>query len=102
MIIEVDETTGQAVTYKSLNALLHAHDSEIVETYRKRFAPEIQINLWNKDIIKSILPKNAGDIVKITSHSSYIVVATTNDIYSLDRIGAYPYFKLNLKPWQEF
>lgn len=101
MIIEVDETTGKATTYKTLDAFTHAHKDELDSIYKKKFAPKIELDLWNDAVLTDQLPKGAGKIVRITSHIGHIVCKCENgDVYSFDRVPESPYFKIDIKPWQ--
>lgn len=102
MIIEVDDKTGKATTYKSMYEFTFAHSKELDEIYEKKFAPEVELNFWNRELLEEQLPSGAGKIVCITSHRSYIVCKCENgEVYSFDRTGETPYFKLDLKPWQK-
>lgn len=102
MIIEVDDKTGVAKTFNSVSAFVSAHSKELDEVYKKKFTPEVELNFWNREFLEEQLPKQAGKIVRITSHRSYIVCKCENgEVYSFNRTGETPYFKLDLKPWQK-
>lgn len=99
MIIEVDDYTKESKVYTTLYEFCAAHSDELAEKYRKQFAPEIEVNMWNLELIQSLLPSCATKIIMVTEHSSYIVVKCEDgEVYSLNRIGQYPWFELNLKP----
>lgn len=101
MIIEVDEQTGKAVTYKSIAEFCRHHNRELKAHYEKKPKHAVEVNLLNKDIIEHLLPEDSGTVTRIHSHTSFIVVNTDRgNIFSLDRTGEPPFFKLDLKPWQ--
>ena len=94
MIIEVDDKTGLATTYKSVLDFARVHNQELDEHYKKKYRPKVEVNLWNLSLIQDLLPKGTSPIKKINAHPSYIVVNCENgEIHSLDRIGERPYFK---------
>ena len=102
MIIEVDDYTKESKVYMSLHEFCAAHSDELAEKYRKQFAPEIEVNMWNLELIQSLLPSCATKIVMVTEHSGHIVVKCEDgEVYSLNRIGQYPWFELNLKPYNK-
>ena len=102
MIIEVDDNTKESKVYSSLYEFCAAHSEELSEKYRKQFAPSVEVNMWNLELIQSLLPSCATKIVMVTEHASYIVVKCEDgEVYSLNRIGEYPYFKIALKPWNK-
>ena len=99
MIIEVDDNTKESKVYSSLYEFCAAHSDELAEKYRKQFAPAVEVDMWNLELIQSLLPSCATKIVMVTEHASYIVVkCEDSEVYSLNRIGEYPYFKIALKP----
>ena len=100
MIIECDVNTKVSKVYSSLYEFCAAHSDELAEKYRKQFAPAVEVNMWNLESIQSLLPSCATKIVMVTEHTGYIVVKCEDgEVYSLKRIGEYPYFKIALKPW---
>lgn len=102
MIIEVDDYTKESKVYTTLYEFCAAHSDELAEKYRKQFAPEIEVNMWNLELIQSLLPSCVTKIIMVTEHSSYIVVKCEDgEVYSLNRIGQYPWFELNLKPYNK-
>ena len=102
MIIEVDDNTKESKVYSSLCEFCAAHSDELSEKYRKQFAPAVEVDIWNLELIQSLLPSCATKIVMVTEHASYIVVKCEDgEVYSLNRIGEYPYFKIALKPWNK-
>ena len=62
MIIEVDDKTGKATTYKSMYEFTSAHSKELDEIYEKKFAPEVELNLWNRELLEEQLPAGTGKI----------------------------------------
>lgn len=68
MIIEVDDKTGKATTYKSMYEFTSAHCKELDEIYKKKFAPKVKLNFWNRKLLEEQLPSGTGKIVCITSH----------------------------------
>ena len=95
MIIEVDDKTGLATTYKSVLDFAKVHNQELDEHYKKKYLPKVEVSLWNLSLIQDLLPKGTSPIKKIITHTDYIVVNCENrEIYSLVRIGKHPYFKL--------
>ena len=102
MIIEVDDNTKECKTYMTLHEFCAAHIEELAEKFRKQFTPSVEVNMWNLGLIQSLLPSCATKIVMVTEHSSYIVVKCDDgEVYSLKRIGQYPWFELDLKPWNK-
>ena len=102
MIIEVDDNSGQCKSYKSLDAFCSEHSNELDEKYRKQFAPKVEVSMWNLELIQSLLPSCATKIVMVTTHASYIVVKCEDgEVYSLNRIGQFPWFEIDLKPWSK-
>lgn len=94
MIIEVDDKTGLATTYKSVMEFARNHKEELEDRYKKRFTPEIQVEVNNIQLLQDLLPEGTSPIKKIHEHRNYIVVNCENgEIHSLDRSGEYPYFK---------
>lgn len=95
MIIEVDDKTGFATTYRSVFEFAREHNQELDEHYKKKYLPKVEVSLWNLPLIQDLLPEGTSPIKKIIAHLSYIVVNCENDeVHSLDRIGERPYFKL--------
>ena len=95
MIIEVDDKTGLATTYRSVTDFTREHSQELDEHYKKKYFPKVEIDLWNLSLIQDLLPEGTSPIKKIITHRDYIVVNCENgEIHSLDRIGERPYFKL--------
>ena len=93
MIIEIDDNTKESKVYMSLYEFCSAHSEELAEKYRKQFSPSVEVNMWNLELIQSLLPSCATKIVMVTEHSSYIVVKCKDgEVYSLKRIGEYPWF----------
>ena len=102
MIIEVDDNTKESKVYNSLYEFCAAHSDELAEKYRKQFAPSVEVNMWNLELIQSLLPSCATKIVMVTEHASYIVVKCEDgEVYSLNRIGQFPWFEIDLKPWSK-
>lgn len=102
MFIEIDDNTKESKVYSSLNELCAAHNDELAEKYRKQFAPAVEVDMWNLELIQSLLPNCATKIVKVTEHASYIAVKCEDDeVYSLNRIGEFPYLAIDLKPWSK-
>ena len=100
MIIEIDDNTKESKVYNSLHEFCAAHRDELAEKYRKQFAPSVEVNMWNLELIQSLLPSCATKIVMVTEHTGYIVVKCDDgEVYSLKRIGEYPWFEITLKPW---
>lgn len=94
MIIEVDNKTGLATTYKSVMEFARNHKEELEEHYKKRYTPKIQVEVNNIQKLQDLLPEGTSPIKKIYEHTKYIVVNCENgEIHSLDRCGEYPYFK---------
>lgn len=94
MIIEVDDKTGLATTYKSVMEFARNHKEELEDHYKKRFTPKIQVEVNNIQILQDLLPEGTSPIKKIHEHRNYIVVnCEKGEIHSLDRCGEYPYFK---------
>ena len=95
MIIEVDDKTGIATTYKSVSQFAREHRQDFDKQYKKKYLPKVEVDLWNLSLIQDLLPKDTSPIKKIITHTDYIVVNCENgEIYSLVRIGEHPYFKL--------
>ena len=102
MIIEVDDNTKESKVYSSLREFCAAHSDELSEKFRKPFAPSVEVNMWNLELIQSLLPSCATKIIMVTVHASYIVVKCEDgEVYSLNRIGQFPWFELELKPWDK-
>ena len=102
MIIEIYDNTKESKTYMSLHEFCAAHSDELTEKYRKQFAPAVEVNMLNLELIQSLLPSCATKIVMVTEHTGYIVVKCEDgEVYSLKRIGEYPYFEITLKPWSK-
>ena len=94
MIIEVDDKTGLATTYKSVFEFAREHSQELDEHYKKKYLPKVEVSLWNLSLIQDLLPEGTSPIKKIHEHRNYIVVnCEKGEIHSLDRCGEYPYFK---------
>lgn len=94
MIIEVDDKTGRATTYKSVMEFASIHSDVFDEYYKHKYTPKIQVNVFNIQILQNLLPEGTSPIKKIHEHSNYIVVNCENgEIHSLNRIGEYSYFK---------
>ena len=94
MIIEVDDKTGLATTYKSIFEFAREHSKELDEQYKKKYLPKVEVDLWNLPMIQEFLPEGTSSIKKIITHPSYIVVnCEKGEVHSLDRIGERPYFK---------
>lgn len=94
MIIEVDDKTGRATTYKSVMEFASSHSDDFNEYYKHKYTPKIQVELTNLQILQDLLPKGTSPIKKIYAHRNYIVVKCENkESYSLKRIGEYPYFQ---------
>ena len=94
MIIEVDDKTGLATTYRSVTDFAREHRQELDEHYKKKYLPKVEVDVWNLSLIQDLLPKGTSSIKKIITHTDYIVVNCENgEIYSLVRIGKHPYFK---------
>ena len=94
MIIEVDEKTGIATTYKSVSQFARVHRQDFDEQYKKKYLPKVEVDVWNLSLIQDLLPVGTSPIKKIITHPSYIVVNCENgEVHSLDRIGERPYFK---------
>ena len=94
MIIEVDEKTGLATTYRSVTDFAREHRQELDEHYKKKYSPKVEVDVWNLSLIQDLLPVGTSPIKKIITHPSYIVVNCENgEVHSLDRIGERPYFK---------
>ena len=88
MIIEVDDTTKESKTYMSLYEFCAAHSDELAEKFRKQFSPSVEVNMWNLELIQSLLPSCATKIIMVTEHASYIVVKCEDgEVYSLNGIG---------------
>ena len=95
MIIEVNENTGLATTYRTVTDFAREHSQELDEHYKKKYLPKVEVDLWNLSLIQELLPEGTSPIKKITSHNSCIVVKCENgEVHSLERIGERPYFKL--------
>ena len=102
MIIEVDDNTKESKVYSSLHEFCAAHSDELAEKYHKQFAPAVEVNMWNLELIQSLLPSCATKIVMVNEHTNYIVVKCEDGkVYSLERIGEYPWFEITLKPWNK-
>ena len=94
MIIEVDDKTGLATTYKSVLDFARVYNQELDEHYKKKYLPKVEVSLWNLPLIQELLPEGTAPIKKIIAHPSYIVINCENgEVHSLDRIGERPYFK---------
>ena len=94
MIIEVDDKTGLATTYKSVFEFAREHSEELDEHYKKKYLPKVEVDLWNLPLIQELLPEGTSPIKRIITHPSYIVVnCEKGEVHSLDRIGERPYFK---------
>ena len=102
MIIEVDVNTKESKVYSSLYEFCAAHSEELSEKYRKQFAPSVEVNVWNLELIQSLLPSCATPIVKVIEHVNCIVVnCEDGEVYSLNRIGVHPWFEIDLRPWNK-
>ena len=102
MIIEVDDNTKECKSYMTLHEFCDVHSEELAEKYRKQFAPSVEVNMWNLELIQSLLPSCATKIIMVTEHASYIVVKCEDgEVYSLNRIGQFPWFEIDLKPWSK-
>ena len=94
MIIEVDDKTGLATTYRSVLEFARVHNQELDDHYKKKYCPNVKVDLCNLPLIQDLLPEGTSPIKKIITHTDYIVVNCENgEIYSLVRIGKHPYFK---------
>lgn len=94
MIIEVNDITGLATTYRSVTDFAREHSQELDEHYKKKYLPKVEVSLWNLPLIQDLLPEGTSPIKKIITHCNYIVVNCENgEIHSLDRIGERPFFK---------
>ena len=95
MIIEVDDKTGLANTYRSVLEFAKVHNQELDEYYKKKYCPNVKVDLCSLPIIRDLLPEGTSPIKKIITHPSYIVANCENgEVHSLDRIGERQYFKL--------
>ena len=102
MIIEVDEKTGQAKTYNSISEFVFTHRDVLDPIFKKKFAPTIEFAMWNKELLEKQLPAGTGHIISVISHSGHIVCKCESGvIYSFSRTGTYPYFEIDIKPWQK-
>ena len=94
MIIEVDDKTGIATTYRSVMEFARNHSQELDGHDKKKYLPKVEVDVWNLSLIQDLLPEGTSPIKKIITHPSYIVVNCENgEVHSLDRIGERPYFK---------
>ena len=94
MIIEVNDITGVATTYKSVSEFAREHSQELDEHYKKKYLPKVEVDLWNLPLIQELLPEGTSPIKRIITHPSYLVVNCENgEVHSLDRIGERPHFK---------
>ena len=78
MIIEVDDKTGLATTYKSVLEFAREHSQELDEHYKKKYLPKVEVDLWNLSLIRDLLPEGTSPIKKIITHTDYIVLNCEN------------------------
>ena len=78
MIIEVDDKTGLATTYRSVLEFAKVHNQELDEHYKKKYCPNVKVDLCNLPIIQDLLPKDMSPIKKIITHTDYIVLNYEN------------------------
>lgn len=86
MIIEVDDKTGFATTYRSVFEFAKVHNQELDEYYKKKYCPNVKVDLCNLPIIQDLLPKCMSPIKKIITHTDYIVLNYENgEIYYYEK-----------------
>lgn len=86
MIIEVDDKTGLATTYRSVLEFAKVHNQELAEYYKKKYCPNVKVDLCNLPIIQDLLPKGMSPIKKIITHTDYIVLNYENgEIYYYEK-----------------
>lgn len=86
MIIEVDDKTGFATTYRSVLEFAKVHNQELDEYYKKKYCPNVKVDLCNLPIIRDLLPKDMSPIKKIITHTDYIVLNYENgEIYYYEK-----------------
>ena len=86
MIIEVDDKTGLATTYKSVLDFARVYNQELDEHYKKKYLPKVEVSLWNLSLIQDLLPKGTSPIKKIITHTDYIVLNYENgEIYYYEK-----------------
>lgn len=86
MIIEVDDKTGFATTYRSVLEFAKVHNQELDEYYKKKYCLNVKIDLCNLPIIQDLLPKGMSSIKKIITHTDYIVLNYENgEIYYYEK-----------------
>ena len=86
MIIEVDDKTGLATTYRSVLEFAKVHNQELDEHYKKKYCPNVKVDLCNLPIIQDLLPKDMSPIKKIITHTDYIVLNYENgEIYYYEK-----------------
>lgn len=86
MIIEVDDKTGLATTYRSVFEFAKVHNQELDEYYKKKYCPNVKDDLCNLPIIQDLLPKDMSPIKKIITHTDYIVLNYENgEIYYYEK-----------------
>ena len=73
MIIEVDDKTGLATTYRSVLEFAKVHNQELDEYYKKKYCPNVKVDLCNLPLIQDLLPEGTSPIKKIITHTDYIV-----------------------------
>lgn len=86
MIIEVDDKTGFATTYRSVFEFAREHNQELDEHYKKKYLPKVEVSLWNLPLIQDLLPEGTSPIKKIIAHTDYIVLNYENgEIYYYEK-----------------
>lgn len=78
MIIEVDDKTGFATTYRSVLEFAKVHNQELDEYYKKKYCPNVKIDLCNLPLNQDLLPEGTSPIKKIITHTDYIVLNYEN------------------------
>ena len=79
MIIEVDDKTGLATTYRSVLEFAKVHNQELDEHYKKKYCLNVKVDLCNLPLIQDLLPEGMSPIKKIITHTDYIVLNCEND-----------------------
>lgn len=86
MIIEVDDKTGLATTYRSVFEFAREHSQELDEHYKEKYLPKVEVSLWNLPLIQDLLPEGTSPIKKIITHTDYIVLNYENgEIYYYEK-----------------
>lgn len=86
MIIEVDDKTGLATTYRSVLEFAKVHNQELDEYYKKKYCPNVKVDLCNLPLIQDLLPEGTSPIKKIITHTDYIVLNYENgEIYYYEK-----------------